>query len=267
MPGIVDRMLTTSRAPEDDHADFFREVAVASGRIHVFQADAALLDGMPARTAAVLTQRVLVPRMCLSPGPWDPALPLGAEGEVLGLLVVDGLLERTADVGSRCAPELLGPGDLLRPWDHDPDSSVSCSWRVHERAELAVLDNHFSAVACRAPRVLANLLERTVHRSQGLAARLAIGQVRCAEERVLLLLQAVAERWGRVTTDGVHIPFALQHDTIGRLACMRRPTASTALTALQRSGRLVRCADRTWLLPEHPATAAVRATGPALRAA
>lgn len=238
--------------PDEDHAAFWREVATVSGHVRVFEADATLLDGVPERFSAVLRKRVLVPRTRLAPGPWAPAIPSGARGEVLGLLVLGGLLERTADVGERSGPELLGPGDLLRPWDLGPDSGQACAWCVHERAELAILDDRFTAVASKLPRLLANLLGRTVHRSQGLAARLAIGQVRSAEERVLLTLQGVAERWGRATPEGVRIPFALQHELVARLACMRRPTASTALTALQRSGRLIRCADRTWLLLDIP---------------
>jgi len=242
-------------------------LAAVSAHVLLFKADATLLDGVPAGTAQVLTQRIRAPRLLLGAGSWEPARPDCARGEVLGLLVLDGLLERTADLGSRSGPELLGPGDFLRPWDPGPDCGTGCSWRVHERVELAVLDDRFTAVACRFPRILANVLSRTVLRSNGLAARLAIGQVRCAEDRVLLVLQGIAERWGRVSPEGVHIPFALQHDMIGRLACMRRPTTSTALVALQRSGRLVRCVDRTWLVPEDPAAAGGRSAEPMQRAA
>ncbi|MBA2348966.1 MAG: hypothetical protein H0V81_11795 [Solirubrobacterales bacterium] len=260
-------MLSDAATIDDPHADFFRKVAEASANVLVFKADAALLDGVPERTAQVLAQRVRLPRIRLTAGHWEPARPECAEGEVLGLLVLDGLLERTADVGSRSGPELLGPGDFLRPWDPAPEGGTACSWRVHERVELAVLDDRFSSVACRVPRVLANLLSRTALRSHGLAVRLAIGQVRCAEDRVLFVLQAMAERWGCETPEGVHLPFALQHDTIGRLACMRRPTTSTALIALQRSGRLLRCADRTWLLPEEAATGVTSTARPVQRAA
>lgn len=232
-----------------DHAAFFRELATATSRVHVFRADPGLLDGVPARTADVLAQRIVLPRLCVAAGPWVPRLPAATEGEVLGLLILEGLLERTADVGKRCGPELLGPGDVIRPWDEAPDGAVRCTWQAHERTVVAVLDDRFSAVACRSPRVLANLMRRMAHRSQALAARLAIGQVRSAEDRIVLLMHGLGERWGRVTPEGVHIPFALQHETIGRLACMRRPTASTALAALQRTERLVRRPDRTWVLP------------------
>lgn len=260
-------MLSGTPTMDDEHATFFREVAAVSAHVLVFKTDVMLLDGLPARTAEILAQRVRVPRVRLTAGDWEPARPDSSQGEVLGLLVLQGLLERTAGVGSRSGPELLGPGDFLRPWDPAPDCGTACSWRTHERVEMAVLDDRFSAVACRFPRVLANLLSRTVLRSHGLAARLAIGQVRCAEDRVLLVLQGIAERWGRETPEGVHIPFALQHDMIGRLSCMRRPTTSTALSALQRSGRLVRYHDRTWMLPEAPATAGAWSAGPARRAA
>ena len=50
----------------------------------------------------------------------------------LGLLVLDGLLIRRIELAGRFAAELLGPGDLLRPWQEDDEvASVSrtSGWR------------------------------------------------------------------------------------------------------------------------------------------
>ena len=41
-----------------------------------------------------------------------------------GLLIVEGLLLRRVGVGGRYAAELLGPGDLLRPWQTEDESGL-----------------------------------------------------------------------------------------------------------------------------------------------
>ena len=52
----------------------------------------------------------------LARGVHDPSR-LGS-GDLLGLLVIDGLLIRSVQVAERRCGELVGPGSLLRPWDH-----------------------------------------------------------------------------------------------------------------------------------------------------
>src|SRR4051794_41871270 len=49
-----------------------------------------------------------------------------------GLLMVEGLILRRVRVGGRHAAELLGPGDVLRPWQHDGSAStldLEWTWR------------------------------------------------------------------------------------------------------------------------------------------
>src|SRR5947209_363292 len=45
-----------------------------------------------------------------SPPPYDPA-------RTFGLLILDGLLGRRIRVGRTVGTELLGAGDIIRPWD------------------------------------------------------------------------------------------------------------------------------------------------------
>lgn len=238
-------MLDHSGDP-DAHSRFWADVATDRARVRVFDADPGLLDGVPEAVATPLRHRVVVPRVWVGCGPWTPQRPAAARGEVLGLLVLEGLVERSVVVADRRASELLGPGDVLRPWD--PRYGVETSWCVLHLTQLAVLDDHVASAAARSPQVVSNLMGRSTDRLDDLARRLAIGQLRSAEDRVLLVLTALADRWGRVTPDGVHLPFTLNHATISRLGCLARPTASAALSALQRAGRLVRCVDGTWLV-------------------
>jgi CRP-like cAMP-binding protein len=88
--------------------------------------------------------------------------------------------------------------------------------------------------------------------SRTLAFHLAIVHVRHAETRLHLLLWHLADRWGRVTPQGVHLPLALTHERLAHLVCMRRPTASTALQRLSKAGELRRMRDGTWLLTGTP---------------
>jgi hypothetical protein len=62
----------------------------------------------------------------------------------------------------------------------------------------------------------------------------------------------LAERWGRVTGDGVIVPLALTHRILGQLVGARRPTVSTALSELAERGELVRRPDGSWLLRGDP---------------
>src|SRR5918995_1188335 len=74
---------------------------------------AADLDGEAAQTAsAQLSAPVVRIEWPRHRGRWGPSEPR----EHLGLLVVDGLLLREVQLLGSAAAEVLGEGDLLRPW-------------------------------------------------------------------------------------------------------------------------------------------------------
>jgi hypothetical protein len=218
----------------------------------VFAHEPDLLAGLGAAEVDVLRRRATAPKHWLDPGPW-PATedPAAAPGRALGLLVLDGLVMRTVRLDGRECPELVGAGDLLRPWDQaDDDSSLggATTWDVVLPTTVAVLDAPFAGVVARHPAVMGNLLARAVRRTRFVTLQLAIVHVRSAETRLLMLLWHLADRWGRVTPGGVHLPLPLKHELLAQLTCMRRPTASSALSRLQRTGELARCPDGSWLL-------------------
>ncbi len=212
--------------------------------MRLFDADPTLLDGVPAATANRL-RPVTVRRLCVTPGPWDAAASPGGP-TALGLVVLGGLVERRASDGTGEFSEVLGPRDLLRPAELVGTGRVR--WHVHERLQLAVLDELLAGPAAQAPQLVINLMLRATHRADALAAQAAAGQMRGAHERVLLVLRQLAGRFGRSAPAGTRVPLALTEDLLARLACLRRPTASTALTQLRREGRVERLEDRTWLL-------------------
>ncbi|HWC27366.1 MAG TPA: hypothetical protein VG474_12340, partial [Solirubrobacteraceae bacterium] len=206
---------------------------IGGDRVRVFDADPDLLGGLDPATVDLLRHRAAAAKLWAEPGTWTPPAPEHPRGW-LGLLVLEGLIVRGVHLEGRDCPEVIGAGDLLRPWDQDHDSSipVAISWTVLERSTLAVLDERFMAVVCRWPTIVSGLLSRTVQRSHTLAFQRAIVNVRHAETRLRMLLWHLADRWGRVTPHGVHLPLALTHETLAHLSCMRRPTASTALQVL-----------------------------------
>jgi len=158
---------------------------------------------------------------------------------------------RTVRVGGLECCELLGAGDVIRPWDGDDDLaplSTGVSWRVVEDVRIAVLDDTFTRLSCRWPSVASTLMERGLRRSRSLAVQLAIAQARRADVRLMALFWHLADRWGRVTPDGVLVELELTHGLLSRLTSLRRPTVSATLKELRETGELVRLSQSSWLL-------------------
>ena len=232
-----------------------RRRASASGVdvVRVFDEDPDLLAGIDPAAIDLLRRRVVVPTLSVDAGPWPAPVENTSQSSV-GLLVLDGLMIRSLHLAGRDCPELIGAGDLLRPWDCEREGSVamSVSWTALESTTLAVLDERFAALICRFPTIMAALLSRSVQRSRTLAFLLGIAHIRHADTRLQTLLWHLADRWGRVTPAGVHLPLRLTHETLAQLVCMRRPTASTTLRGLASAGEVARRRDGTWLLTGQP---------------
>ncbi|HEV2776237.1 MAG TPA: Crp/Fnr family transcriptional regulator [Solirubrobacteraceae bacterium] len=222
--------------------------------VRVFEHDPDLLAGLDGETTDMLRRRAVARRLELPCGPWSPPPEAGPLAGAVGLLVLDGLLCRSIRVHGRDCPELLGAGDLLRPWEPAGDGLIDdrSTWRVLQPTTLAILDRRFSTVLGRWPSIMVALVSRSAQRSRALSLQLAIAHTRQAETRLLTLLWQLAERWGRMTRDGVVLPLPLTHELLAQLACLHRPTTSTALQRLIRTGQLARRPDRGWMLLGHP---------------
>ena len=126
------------------------------------------LDAAAQRDAQV---HAVAPSLRLDVGRWSGRLEDGTETgrHLVGLLVVEGMLVRTVTVERNARSEVIGPGDLIRPWDEEDDvttTPTSTHWDVIEPARLAILDERFLAVICRWPVVASALMGRTVRRSR-----------------------------------------------------------------------------------------------------
>ena len=171
----------------------------------------------------------------------------GAAGDHLGLLLVEGLLLRRVTVPGGGAAEVLGFGDLIRPWDVDGEEELAVSsevrWTVLSEVTVALLDIGFIRRACRWPPVLSRLSARGVLRAKGTALNQAISHLKHVENRLLLLLWHFAERWGRVSGEAITLELPITHELLGRLVGATRPSVTTALGRLERRGLLERRGD------------------------
>ncbi len=188
-------------------------------------------------------------------GAWPLPRTWEADRPQLGLLVLDGMVVREVLMADIVSSELLGPGDLLRPSPaHDPSRLLRSTvrWTVLEPVRIAFLGRGFAIAAADYPEVTAALLDRVSERAERLAVTQAICQLNGVDRRVLSLLWHLAERWGRVSGDGVVVPLALPHRVIASRVGARRPTVSTAIARLTGDGTVERRADGTWLLRGEP---------------
>ncbi len=189
-------------------------------------------------------------------GDWSSSAEIGNMTFGIGLLVLDGLLVRRMGVGGRFGAELLGEGDLLRPWQvEDQGTSLprAGKWRGLQKGRLAVLDSEFAIRVARYPEVVSALFARAVRRSRHMAANMAIVHQPRIDLRLLMLFWELADRWGRVGPDGVHLPMRLTHEMLGELVAARRPTVTKALRELSDRG-LVSWEGKEWLLCGGPPT-------------
>jgi CRP/FNR family cyclic AMP-dependent transcriptional regulator len=179
-------------------------------------------------------------------GEWDAGASSPDTEDGFGLLVLSGLLCRRVVYGRRCGAELLGPGDLLRPWDRIGEWSsipMGSDWLVVEDARLAILDRNLVERCAAYPQIGVALIRRSLLRSRYLAMLFAIISERRIETRLTMLFWHLADRFGRMQTEWVEIPVPLTHRILAELVAARRPSVSTALTKLQKQSLLLRTSE------------------------
>jgi CRP/FNR family transcriptional regulator, cyclic AMP receptor protein len=220
--------------------------------IALLDADPDLAIGVPPDETGVARSRAVAAVMELEPPSWDTSTMVErAELGWLGLFVLDGLLLRRVDVGKRSACELFGPTDLIRPWDTDGEYDplpISVSWLVLKRTRLAVLDTAFVLRIARWPTITSRIVSRVAQRARYLTLTQAVTHLPRAYVRLLILFWLLAERWGRVGTEGVYVTLPLTHEVLAMLIGAHRPTVTIALQRLTRAGFLIRERSDRWLL-------------------
>jgi CRP-like cAMP-binding protein len=223
-------------------------------RASVLLEDKELADAVPERERDAAIRASVAATMLVPVGSWDATADAHRAADGFGLLVLDGLLVRGVRFAARLGAELLGPGDLLRPQDHDGEGATlpfEATWRVLTEARLGVLDRRWAERMTRFPDVPIALTARALLRARRLANMFTVSLHPKLDQRLHLLLWELADRHGRVHPDGVHIDLPLTHELIGHLAGARRPSVSSALARLGERGLLER-SGRGWLLHGDP---------------
>ena len=201
----------------------------------------------------------------LGAGPWRRQ-DIGHEPGSLGLLLLEGVLGGRRQVERRAHLEILGPGEPVRPWvELGPESVVpyDASWIALEPTRLAVLDRRFAAAMAPWPEVTAALMNRLVLRARRLSRQMAISFLPRVDRRALLMLWELADRFGRVTPQGVQVELALTHGQLGELVGARRPSVTMALSDLRREGVIEPLPGRGWLIRGRPPAELLRLRGAA----
>jgi CRP/FNR family transcriptional regulator, cyclic AMP receptor protein len=166
----------------------------------------ALLDDERRAAAEV---ELAVRMLGLARGQWAGGELSSVTADHVGLLVVDGAIAREVVLADTISTALLGPGDLLRPWSpsHGPELlGQQVRWQVLADARLAVLNRSFGLAVLRFPEIHSMLLDRLNDRAERLATLRAIGHLNSVERRLMALFWHLAERWGRMTAEGVVVP-------------------------------------------------------------
>lgn len=185
-------------------------------------------------------------------GPWEP--PKIDHGST-GLILLDGLMARTLRLGPVSSAEVIGPTDIVRPWETNLIPSVlpaTAEWRVLHEARVGLIDGRATALIGRWPELSAAMSGRMMRRVRSLAFLMAAQQFVRVEDRLLAALWHLASMWGKVTPVGTVVPFRLTHEMLGNIIGARRPTTTTAIRSLTTRGLLFRNEDRYYVLRGDP---------------
>jgi len=237
------------------HSAYVSVATTASSSIcRVLDEDRDLAEAVPADSREQAVRECLAREVSIPAGRWQSTQTALLPGKGIGLLVLSGLLIRRVGIDARFGAELLGEGDLLRPWqgeDEPPTLPVTTGWRVLEPTRMAVLDEAFARRMARYPPLSGRIVGRALKRSRELAVNMAIVHQARVDVRLHMLFWHLAARWGRVRSDGVSLPLRLTHNVLADLAAARRPTVTTALSELANRD-LVHAVDGGWLLFGEP---------------
>ncbi len=231
---------------------------VSSGRAglasvcQLLREDPQLAEAIPLARRGQATQECIALTARMDRGRWhSDRIDIGHAG--IGLLVLEGLITRSVGLDGRFGAELLGAGDLLRPWQGEDAVTLTpeTAWRILKPTHIALLDERAAERIAQYPELIGSLVGRALERSRNLAVNMAILHQPRTDIRLHMLFWHLAGRWGQVRSDGVAVSLPLTHTVLARLIAARRPSVTTALAELVRQ-KLVCVIDNGWLLAGSP---------------
>jgi hypothetical protein len=141
----------TALGRRDSVAGSQTRISRTSETVRLLEADPELGSLLTGTRRSDAERDLVVRTHRLSVGPWDVSRLSGASADHVGLLVLDGVLSRELVVADHVSAELLGPGDLVRPWQgasatgllpvqavwsvlSTASVSARCAWRPRRRS-------------------------------------------------------------------------------------------------------------------------------------
>ncbi len=235
---------------------------LSSPFVRLLEADPDLAEGLEDERRELARRNLVAELVVLRPGqPFAAASGSREPEELLGLLIVEGLVLRRVQLLGRSGVEILSVGDVLRPWQFDGDLAsvpADAEWKVCETASVAILDGEVQTMLHRFPSVLRALFGRANRRANTLALSLALAQLPRVDARLLVLFWHLADRFGNVNARSVRVPVRLSHATLAEMVFARRPSVSTALKQLSDRGLVSRDREGHWTLHGPPPTELAR---------
>ena len=227
----------------------------------ILDVDPDLGDGLSPEDRTAAERLLTAPVIEASRARWEP--PYMDPQTSFGMLIIDGMLGRRVRVAGSVATEVLGVGDIIRPWEEPVMWGVippELDWRVFRPARLAVLDQHVTTVMGRRPQLVVNFSARLLRRAHSVGYLAAVTHQARVEDRLLATLWFLAGKWGRVSPQGVTVPFRLTHEVLGEIIGAQRPSVTLALGSLQRQDIVQRLPAGGFLLTGAPPSSADEAT-------
>ena len=216
--------------------------------------DPELGEGLPPRSRQAANELLRARVIMINRPRWQP--PELDPRTTYGLLLLDGLIGRRVRIGRAVSTELLSAGDILRPWEEPCLWSLippEVDWRVFRPTRVAILDERVTKIICTRPELVIAFSSRLYRRARHAEYIMAISHLPKVEHKLLATLWHLASNWGKVTPQGVFIPFRLTHEVLGEILGAKRPSVTTAMTHLQQRGEVAIGAGGGYLLKGNPA--------------
>ena len=199
------------------------------------------------RARAIQASRAPVRALALGEWQFEPSL----ETTSLGAVILVGMVVLRMDLAGYRHLEVLGKGDVLNPWRLPTDTPLEeqVGVSVVQSGYVALLDRRFALQMTPWPEVFAALMRRQVMRTRRMMLQACILSCSRVDERLELLLWRLADQFGVMTREGLHVRLPFTHLQLAEMIAARRSTVTLAVSRLVAEDRL-RCPRRNeWLLP------------------
>jgi hypothetical protein len=215
----------------------------------VLEVDPELAADIAPNERARAIQASRAPVRALALGEWQ-FVP-SPETTSLGALILRGMVTLRMELAGYSHLEVLGRGDVLNPWRLPTDTPLEerVGLRVTQTGYVALLDRRFALQMTPWPEVFAALMRRQVMRTRRMMLQACILSCSRVDERLELMLWRLADQFGAMTRDGLHVRLPFTHLQLAEMIAARRSTVTLAVRRLGAEDRL-RCPTRgEWLLP------------------